>query len=219
MRGAFEHPLRLVEALFEHRDLTYLVDLLAPLAGLSLLSPLLAASALPEIALNLLSDTRTQTSIHFHYTAGAIPGLMAAAVIGAARVRQRRPTAAPALGKALVLVVLAAGVILGPLPIWAHVPFGSTLAADDHVVTAHDRAAARVLRAIPPEAPVSATNTLGAHLSERRRIFSFPVIREARWVALDLTRPSYLDNGPGQGFRCRVRAIPEKRALAARSER
>jgi hypothetical protein len=125
---------------------------------------------------------------------------MAAAVMGAARVRQRRPTAAPALGKALVLVVLAAGVILGPLPIWAHVPFGSTLAANDHVVTAHDRAAARVLRAIPPEAPVSATNTLGAHLSERRRIFSFPVIREARWVALDLTRPSYLDNGPEQGF-------------------
>ena len=90
--------------------------------------------------------------------------------------------------------------ILGPLPIWAHVPFGSTLAADDHVVTAHDRAAARALRAIPPGVPVSATNTLGAHLSERRRIFSFPVIREARWVAIDLTRPSYLDNGPGKGF-------------------
>ena len=92
--------------------------------------------------------------------------------------------------------------MLGPLPIWAHVPFGSTLAADDHIVTAHDRAAARVLRVIPPGVPVSATNTLGAHLSERQRIFSFPVIREARWVALDLTRPSYLDNAPGKGFAC-----------------
>ena len=188
-----------MEALVEHRDLTYLVDLLAPLAGLPLLSPLLAASALPEIALNLLSDTRTQTSIHFHYTAGAIPGLVAAAVMGAAKVRRRWPGAAPTLGALLVLVVLAAGVILGPLPIWAHVPLGSTLAANDHIVTAHDRAAARALRVIPPGAPVSATNTLGAHLSERQRIFSFPVIREARWVALDLTRPSYLDNGPGRG--------------------
>ncbi len=46
---------------------------------------------------------------------------------------------------------------------------------------------------IPAAAPVSATNTLGAHLSERRRVFSFPVIAEAEWVAVDTQRPSYLD--------------------------
>ncbi len=69
VKTAVTHPLRLVEAASEHRDLTYLLDLLAPLAGLPLLSPLLAASAVPELALNLLSGTRTQTSIHFHYTA------------------------------------------------------------------------------------------------------------------------------------------------------
>ena len=40
---------------------------------------------------------------------------------------------------------------------------------------------------------MSATNTLGAHLSERRRVFSFPVLGEARWVAVDLERPSYRD--------------------------
>ena len=44
---------------------------------------------------------------------------------------------------------------------------------------------------------MSATNTLGAHLSARRRIFSFPIVREARWVAVDLTRPSYLDDATG----------------------
>lgn len=200
VRGAFEHPVRLVQALTEHRDLTYLLDLLAPLGGLSLLSPLLAATALPEVALNMLSDTPTQTSIHFHYTAGAIPGLVAAAVFGGARIRRRWPAASHALGLGLVLLVLGSGVVLGPLPIWAHVPFGSTLAADDHVVTAHDRAAARVLEVIPPDVPVSATNNLGAHLSERKRIFSFPVIREATWIAVDLTRPSYRDNAPGRGF-------------------
>jgi hypothetical protein len=46
---------------------------------------------------------------------------------------------------------------------------------------------------IPPSAAVSATNGLGAHLSERRRIFSFPVLGEAQWVAVDLQRPSYRD--------------------------
>jgi hypothetical protein len=42
-------------------------------------------------------------------------------------------------------------------------------------------------------APVSATNTLGAHLSERRRVLSFPVVGEARWVVVDTRRPSYRD--------------------------
>ena len=98
--------------------------------------------------------------------------------------------------------------MLGPLPVWRHVPFGSELATRDHVVTAHDRAAARVLRAVPAGVAVSATNTLGAHLSERRRIFSFPVLREARWVAVDLTRPSYLDDARGEAVRGGVRRTP-----------
>ena len=168
--------------------------------GLPLLSPLVAASALPDLALNLLSATRTQTSIHFHYTATVIPGLVAATVFGVARLQRRWPRAAPAIVRGLVLLTLAAGVVQGPLPAWRHVPFGSDLAARDHVVTAHDRAAARVLRVVPPGVAVSATNTLGAHLSERRRVFSFPVLREARWVAVDLTRPSYRDDALGRRF-------------------
>jgi uncharacterized membrane protein len=190
---ALAHPLRLLEAGTQHRDLTYLLHLLAPLGGLPLLSPLLAASAVPELALNLLSDTRTQTSIHFHYTAAAIPGLVAGAVLGAAWLTRRIPGSTAPLLRGLVLVVLAAGVILGPLPAWRYVPLGSHLATRDHIVTEHDRAAARLLAIIPRDAPVSATNTLGAHLSSRRRIFSFPVLAEARWVAVDLTRTSYLD--------------------------
>lgn len=200
VRGAVEHPLRLVQAATEHQDLSYLADLLISLGGLSLLAPLLAASAVPELALNVLSSTRTQTSIHFHYTAGAIPGLVAAAVLGAARVQRRWPRVSPALSRALVLLALASGVVLGPLPVWSRLPFGSTLAARDHVVTAHDRAAARVLRSVPAGVAVSATNALGAHLSERRRIFSFPVIREANWVVVDVTHPSYLDDVRGGRF-------------------
>jgi uncharacterized membrane protein len=190
-----EHPLRVMEQAFSHRDLLYLRNLLLPLGGLPLLSPLLALTALPELALNLLSGTRTQTSIHFHYTAGAIPGFVGAAVLGAARLQRAVPSAFPALARGAVAVALVSGVLLGPLPVWRHVPFGSKLATRDHVVTAHDRAAARAVRAVPESVPVSATNTLGAHLSERRRIFSFPVLREARWVAVDTRRPSYLDAG------------------------
>ena len=200
VKTAVLHPLRILEAATERRDLSYLLDFVVPLVGLPLLAPLVAASALPELGLNVLSSTPTQSSIHFHYTAGAIPGLVAGAVLGAARLQRRIPRTAPLLGRALVVVVLVSGVALGPLPAWRHVPFGSKLATREHVVTAHDRVAARLLRTIPPGVPVSATNSLGAHLSERRRIFSFPVLREAQWVAVDLTRPSYLDDALGRRF-------------------
>jgi uncharacterized membrane protein len=197
---AVTHPLRVVDEATQHQDVSYLLDLLVPLAGLPLLAPLLAASALPELALNMLSSTVTQSSIHFHYTAGAIPGLVAGAVLGAAKLRRRWPGWWPGISRGAVVLVLVMGILLGPLPAWRHVPYGSSLGARDHLVTGHARAAARALRAIPPGVPVSATNTLGAHLSERRRIFSFPLVREARWVAVDLKQPSYLDDALGARF-------------------
>jgi hypothetical protein len=64
-------------------------------------------------------------------------------------------------------------------------------------VSRHDRIAAQALRLVPEDAVVSATNTLGAHLSARRRLLSFPRLRDATWLAVDSTRLSYLDRSTG----------------------
>ncbi len=185
----FTHPLRIAEAAFGARDLHYLLDLVAPLAALCLLAPLVLVAALPELAINLLSATTTQTSIHFHYTAGLIPPLVIGAVLGAKRLsRWTLPVA--------VIVVIAALVgnyRLGPIPGWRHVPGGETFQATAARVTEHDRIAARALRLIPKSAVVSATNTLGAHLSARRRVLSFPFLQDATWIAADETQPGYAD--------------------------
>ncbi|HET6684136.1 MAG TPA: DUF2079 domain-containing protein [Gaiella sp.] len=193
LETAVTDPVRILDAVTQGRDLGYLATLLLPLLALPLVAPLAALTAAPDIALSLLSDTRTQTSIHFHYTAGAIPGLMVAAVLGAARLRRRYAWARRPEGRAIAVSTLVAGFVLGPLPVWSHVPLGADLGAREHVVGEHARVARRALQMIPPFAPVSATNGLGAHLSERRRIFSFPVLGEAQWVAVDLKRPSYRD--------------------------
>jgi uncharacterized membrane protein len=203
LETAATDPGAIVAAATQSRDLAYLGDLLLPLLALPLLAPLAALTAVPDLALSLLSDTRTQTSIHFHYTAGALPGLMVGAVLGAARLRRRFAWARRPEGRLVVVSTLVAGIVLGPLPVWSHVPFGSTIGAREHVVGAHARVAERALRLVPPDAPVSATNTLGAHLSERRRVFSFPVLAEATWVAVDLTRPSWRDQ---TGREAQVRA-------------
>jgi uncharacterized membrane protein len=199
---AVTDPGAIVSEATDGRDLRYLFDLLWPLGGLSLLAPVLALAAAPELALNLLSGTRTQTSLHFHYTAAAIPPLVMAAVLGAARVQRRWPRGLRITPRVVVSTCLAAGLLVGPLPVWRHVPLGSDLATREHVTGRHSRTLDEAVALIPAAAPVSATNTLGAHLSERRRVLSFPVLRDAQWVAVDVQRPSAFDRAVDPvGFR------------------
>ena len=75
----------------------------------------------------------------------------------------------------------------------SELPGGESLQARAAIVSGHDRVVARALKLIPPHAVVSATNSLGAHLSGRARILSFPYIEDAKWVAVDESRPGYAD--------------------------
>jgi uncharacterized membrane protein len=208
VRTAITHPTTTLSALTEARDLQYVFHLLIPLAFLSLLAPGVALTAVPEVALNVLSDVPTQTSIHFHYTAGAIPGLVVGAVFGAARLRDRKDTVFRALARGLVLISVVATVVYGPVPVWSHVPFGQKVGAFQYRITARDHAAVAATRLIPARASVSASNTMGAHLSGRRRVFSFPLLKEARWIAVDKLRMSYGDDN-----RARQRGLRALRRL------
>jgi uncharacterized membrane protein len=157
------------------RDVSYLAALLLPLALLPLAGPLALLAAIPELGLNVLSVTVTQTSVKTHYAATVVPALLVATVFGVARLGARLAYVAAA-------AALAGAVVLGPL-------------GRIHIrADAHDAAARRALALVPGGAPVSATNTLGAHLSARGRIFSFPVLREATWVVVDERRLTFLDS-------------------------
>ena len=173
--GASAFESRYDSPSLDGRDLTYLASLLFPLAFLPLAAPLALLPAVPELGLNLLSSTLTQTSVKTHYAAVAVPALLAAAVFGAARLGSR-------LAYLAALLAVAAMLLLGPL---GRVDLGAD---------AHDAAARRALAVVPDGVPVSATNSLGAHLSDRRRIFSFPLLREANWVVVDEQRLTFLDS-------------------------
>jgi hypothetical protein len=182
-------PWKLFGIAFDHMGVHYLMALVLPLAGLCLFAGITLA-AIPTLALNLLAAVPAQSSIHFHYTASVIPPLVAGSVLGGARVRERVgwPVASLALGAAV-----AGNYLLGGIPLWSNLPHSYSLQARAAVVTEHDRIADRALSLIPANAPVSATNSLGAHLSARARILSFPYIQDATWVAVDETRPGYAD--------------------------
>jgi uncharacterized membrane protein len=190
---AVTKPWKLFTTAVTGRGLGYLARLFLPLGLLALLAPVLLLAAIPELAINLLSAATTQTSIRFHYTAGVIPILVAATVLGAAHLVRSRPRWTQPLVTAVVVIAIASNYALGAIPLWRYLPGGQQAQAHAAEVTQHDRTALRALHLIPKSAVVSATNTLGAHLSARRRILSFPVIQDARWIAADETSPGYAD--------------------------
>jgi uncharacterized membrane protein len=193
VKTLFTHPGTVLGNAFSGGHLDYLLHMALPLAFLFVLSPLLLVAALPEVALNLLSKNPYQSSVHFHYTAGLIPPLVIASVFGAEALGRRRPDSKRWIGPAVVLVALASNFWIGALPVWRWVPGGDTYQRNATHLTRHDRIAAKAVALVPPHAVVSATNSLGAHLSARRRILSFPRLDDATWVAVDESNGSYLD--------------------------
>jgi uncharacterized membrane protein len=216
-KTAVTHPWRIVEEAFHGNDIHYLLHLLLPLGLLFLLSPVTLIAVLPELALNQLSSTSTQTSIHFHYTAGAIAPLVVATVLGAAVLARRFPAGAVAAGA--VAVALVASWKIGAIPLWGYVPGGEDYQRNDWRVTAHDHVAAEALRLVPKDAVVSSTNVLGAHLSDRRRVLSLPKLADATWVVADETRSSYADRSaplPAAAALVRLRQRPDWKLVFAR---
>ncbi len=213
VKNLFTDPGVVLGAAFDERGVRYLAALVLPLAALSLAAPLALVIAAPEIALNLLSSVSTQTSVEQHYAAGAAPGLIVAAIFGAARLARGNARRARLLGAVAVAAALLANVHLGALPFWNDAPGGAGRPAELVSVSGHDDAARRVLARVPGGVTVSATNTLGAHLSDRRRILSFPRTDGADWVVVDRRRPTLLDRAsPGEaGTRAIARLERDRR--------
>jgi len=182
-------PAAFVHAAATGHKLLYVVLLLVPFLGLWLLEPLLFLGAVPDLAINLLSSKSDQTSIPFHWTAGIIPFTVAASIFGAKRFK----------GQA-VRVSLYALVGCTSIAIFSPIYF---LKQDVVQLSSPVRAVKEhALALIPAGVPVSASNQLGGHLSERRYSFSFPYVRTARWIIVDRNDETY---GDVAGFRRYIR--------------
>jgi uncharacterized membrane protein len=205
LRTAATDPGELMQALFGRGDLGYLGLIAWPLLGAFLLSPLLAAAAAPQLAVNLLSDWPATTSPREHYVSAAIPYLVAATILGLARFRtvRRRILAAAIVLEASLLLTIA----FAPLP-------GLAVSDVSRPFERNDRreALSAAVDVIPDDAPVSATNTAGAHLSERRYVYNVPALANAEWVLID-RRDTYLpqfDDGRTKSFPRRLAAFEQR---------
>ncbi len=193
IKTLFTDPAKLVNVAFSNSSAGYIPLLLAPLLALPLLAPAAFLVLSPELAANLLSSQEAQSSIHFHYVAPLVPFLIWSAILGVKRMASVSMGLARALPVAMLAGVLVSGWLMGPLPVWSELPLGSQYKADSYSPDAHDRIIRRALKLVPEHASVSATNQIGAHLSERERIFTFPTVDDANYVVVDEVNPSYGD--------------------------
>ena len=166
-------PVAFAHAIVSVHKAAYLVVLLVPVLGLWLLEPLLFLGAVPELAIDLLSNHGNQTSIGYQYTAGIAPFVIAASIFGAARFRQQ------ALRLSLgVLVATGLVALISPINRLGH----DVRALGSPLVSAKSHA----LSLVPAGVQVSASNELAGYLSERRSITIFPSVGRAKWIITDI---------------------------------
>jgi hypothetical protein len=179
---ALTDPVAFLNEVATWHKLLFVVLLLAPLLGLWLFEPLILLGAVPDLAINLLSSKPEQTTIFYHYTAGLVPFVIAASVLGAARLK--RDPRKLSLG---VLTATCCLAIVSPLFFAAYYSNLARPSNPTHAATRH------ALSLIPSGVPVSASQTVGAYLSTRRFISVFPYVHGAHWVIVGPLATGYDD--------------------------
>ncbi len=146
----------------------YYLKLLVPVLFLALAAPEVLLVALPTIGANLLSNRSGMNDIEEQYTALLTPFVLAAAVIGYARIAPRMG----GFGRAAVLANLAIWSV-GASLLWG--PFSKDTDRLYSRRTSTDaKETRRLLASIPANASVSAQMPLGAQVSRRKTIYHFP---------------------------------------------
>jgi uncharacterized membrane protein len=187
----FSHPFKVLAIAFEPPKPLYWITLTMPVAFTSLLDPLLLLLSLPSLAINTLSDnSASYRPDTFHYTAPIVPFIVVSSISGVARLSgwlSKNDDALRSVWRARLMIVVV-GASLG-----YHLMAGYTPLRLDFrwpAPTPRDALAQQMLDEIPPQASVSAGNSLVPHLLNRRYLYTFPNLKDAEYIALD-TQASY----------------------------
>lgn len=184
LETALTNPSFVLRKLWTVERLRYVLELTVPLAFLWWRKPWLLLAALPAFPFTLLvTDRPALADTSFQYVHHWIPYIFAASVLGleglGGRGSARRAAAAGALAFASLVVTYHSGAFLGA-------PFirGGPLRVQLRSNTAGERqrlaALRRILKNLPPDASVAATEHEGPHVSTRLLSFTFYGARENR---------------------------------------
>lgn len=174
-----------------------------------LLSPIALLAAAPLFLLAALSDHPQQSQLELHYAMAPLALAWVAAVLGVQRIaigslprRIRLPHDRSRITAAAGIIVLASSV--ATFILWSPYAPG----AERHAPNAAHRTVVRdALALVPPDASVSAQNTLLPHLSEREKILEFPEVEDAAYVIVDPSLP-VTEQARATGYARKIESLP-----------
>lgn len=164
-------PHTAVQLAIKNNMVEYLKYILLPTGFLSLLAPLYLLFALPEFAINLLSNNQNLRSYQYHYAAAIIPFVYISAIYGIKRIVQFKPHLI--LRKGIVYYILFATLYSQ----WSFGLLPGTKEADLAIYASSLKNAGIIknyLDTIPENVSVGATNNVAAHLIKRQKIYTLP---------------------------------------------
>lgn len=154
-------PLDVLAWITQPERLPYLFIVSASLALLPLLAPEWLLLAMPILGTNLLSQFPTTLFLDSHYFTPALPMLIGASLIGAARLAKQADAARPLL-ITLLLASVGAHLAVGGSPL------GLRYDAEAYADSARTLGIRRAILVIPAGASIQAPERMLAHFAERR---------------------------------------------------
>ncbi|MGH7245524.1 MAG: DUF2079 domain-containing protein, partial [Candidatus Levyibacteriota bacterium] len=171
VKGLIFSPLKIISTILQKKQLTYLFELFFPLGFLSLLFPFALLFALPDLAINILSNDGQLHEIYFHYASTITPFLFVSAAYAVVRIKKIFPACINAVFITLIMTTsILSAYFFGPLPgaRYANISvFTQSLPIRNEV--------SQFLSSIPRKYSVAATNNIGSHLSHRQFIYTIPL--------------------------------------------
>ena len=199
LTNVLSDPGAAIGLVLEPAKLDYVQSVFSPTLYLALLSPATVVMALPDLAINLLSNFPEMFAGRAHYGAVLVPVVTISTILGLANARRLLERVHPLSAQwgVGVLAVLVLGSSL--MSFWQQV----FLPLTDHLPETTKRmGAAHELKAlIPPDAAVAASTTLNPHVSQRQQVSLFPDIEQAEYIFLDVTASPYPIDAANQWWR------------------
>jgi len=200
----FLHPLFVLKKILIVEKLGYIVLLALPLCFISFFHPPTFLIGFSMIMGNMLSQNISMSTIRFFYTATITPFVFISSIYALRFLLDKqnlfmnfvkkidstytisRLNLVFAFSSVILLASITSSILYGPLP------YSSDPYADEFLVKKEDvKTAKEMFKLIPPNASISASNNLGAHLSIRKNAYTFPYPphKEPEYVMINLAKP------------------------------
>lgn len=169
LQNLIVNPRLILTQIFSFSTLNYVHELLIPSGYLSLVSPLYFIFAAPELGIYVLSSNENLRMHYYHYGALIVPFVYISLIYSVLWLSKRLRI--PNLKKFLAYYILFAALV----SCYMYSPLPGMREADNRIYTTKNiYTINRHLALIPKEASVSASNNIGAHLSQREKVYVAP---------------------------------------------